>query len=139
QVATLQQWAANGGPEGYPEDLPKTPKFAAAGWRLGKPDQVMTLPTPFTVPADGRGGDRLFVFPLNLPGDKYVRAVEVRPGNPRVALSAVVLLDGSGTARRLEARRTDGPGYPGAAGPGFIPSGVISGFVPGQAPRPFPP
>jgi hypothetical protein len=134
QVATLKAWADAGAPEGDPKDAPKLPAFKT-GWQLGKPDIVLKMPKPFTVPAEGRDVYMHFVFPLDVKTEIYVKAVEVRPGNLKVAHHAVGLLDGSGAARKKVDPKTGG--YVSFGGPGFTPVGFTPGFVPGQTPRPF--
>jgi hypothetical protein len=132
QIATLKEWAAADTPEGNPKDGPPPPKFKD-GWQLGKPDIVLKMKEPFTVPADGRDIYHHFVFPMNLTKDIHVAGVECRPGNPKVAHHAVGLLDTSGTARKLD-EKTKEPGY-GGLNQGFLPAGFTPGYVPGQTPR----
>lgn len=132
QIATLKAWADAGAPAGNPADAPPVPKFKA-GWKLGKPDIVLKMPEPFTIPADGKDVYWAFVFPLNNQKDIYVKGVECRPGNPKVAHHAVGILDTSGTARKLDAKHA-GPGYPGL-NIGFLPAGFTPGYVPGQTSR----
>lgn len=132
QIATLKQWAAAGAPEGDPKDSPPPPKFKD-GWQLGKPDIILKLPEPFSVPEDGRDIYHQFVFPLDIKKDIYVVGVECRPSNPKVAHHAVGLLDTSGEARKRDAK-TKEPGY-GGLDLGFLPAGFTPGYVPGQTPR----
>ncbi len=132
QIATLKTWADAGAPEGDPTDSPRPPVFKT-GWKLGKPDIVLKMPEPFKIPADGKDVYWAFVFPMNLTKDIYVRGVEMRPGNPKVAHHAAGILDTSGTARKLDAKHP-GPGYPGL-NLGFLPAGFTPGYVPGQTPR----
>ena len=74
-----------------------------------------------------------FVFPLEIEKEIYVRAVECRPGNRRVAHHAIGILDATGTARKLDAAQP-GPGYRNFGGAGFVPAGFTPGYVPGQTP-----
>ena len=129
EIAVFARWVEAGMPEGDPRDLPPRPKFRD-GWQLGKPDLILKMDKPFAVPAEGRDVYHHFVFPLNLPRDRYLKGIEVIPGNRRVAHHAVGILDTSGTARRL-ARRHGGHGYPGNT-PGFLPAGFTPGYAPGQ-------
>ncbi len=71
-----------------------------------------------------------FVFRLDLKKEVYLRGIECRPSNRRVAHHAVGILDASGTARKLDEKHP-GPGYPGY-GPGFIPAGFTPGYAPGK-------
>lgn len=132
EIAVIKAWAAAGAPEGDPAHTPPLPAFPT-GWQLGTPDIVLKLPRPFTVPAEGRDVYMHFVFPLALKKEIYVKGVEIRPGNPKVAHHAVGLLDASGTARKKVDPRLGG--YVSFGGPGFTPVGFTPGFVPGQQPR----
>jgi hypothetical protein len=75
---TLIRWASSGAPEGNPTDLPPAPKFTE-GWEIGKPDVVLSIP-PYEVPASGTIDYQNFSVPTNFSEDKWVQAIEVRPG-----------------------------------------------------------
>ena len=45
QIAAIQRWVAGGKIEGNPADLPKFPVWTE-GWRLGRPDLVLTAERP---------------------------------------------------------------------------------------------
>lgn len=138
EIATLQQWAENGTPEGESADLPPIPRFVE-GWQLGKPDMVLSMSKPFTIPAEGNDINRSFPVSVHLPANRYLRAVEFRPGNRRVVHHGILLYDNSGTARRLEAQQGGpGAGYVSFGGPGFVPVGALPGYTPGMAPEQFP-
>ena len=89
ELAVLAAWADNGTPEGDPKDAPPPVKFAE-GWKLGTPDLVLTVPEEFQVGPTGNDVFRCFVLPTNLTEDKYVAAVEVRPGNSRIVHHALL-------------------------------------------------
>ena len=76
---TLLRWAAGGAPQGNPKDLPAPPKFTE-GWEIGPPDAVLTMPQAFDVPAKGTVNYQFFQIPTNFTEDKWVQAIEVRPG-----------------------------------------------------------
>ena len=80
---TLIRWASNGAPQGDPKDLPPPPKFAE-GWEIGKPDAVISMTKPYDVPATGTVAYQYFTMPTNFTEDKWVQAIEVRPGARRV-------------------------------------------------------
>ncbi len=137
EIDTLARWAEAGAPEGDPKDLPPTPRWTA-GWQLGEPDLVATMPRAFDVPLEGRDIYRNFLIPAPLaPGSKtrYVRAVEWRVDNRVVLHHAALFVDRSGASRELEA--TDpAPGFPGM-GPGnaLVPDGQFVGWAPGKVTR----
>lgn len=145
-IAMLAAWVDGGTPEGNPKDAPPPRRFNP-GWQLGQPDLVLTAPSDFTLGASGKDQFRCFVLPTNLPEDKYVTAIEVRPGNPRIVHHTLNFIDTRGQARKLEKeeqaklqKETDtGPGYSVAMGVGFLPSGGMGGWAPGQVPRHLPP
>ncbi len=133
QIALFKSWAENGKAEGDAADLPDAPEFPS-GWHLGEPDMVVGLQEPFKVSAEGLDVYVHFVFPMDLKQDKYIQAVQVLPSNPRVAHHGVILLDGSGNARKLAAKQ-GGDHYFNFGDPGFLTRGFLPGFAPGQATR----
>src|SRR5262245_32664164 len=79
EIDTIARWVEQGAVEGDTADLPPPPKFSN-DWNLGKPDMVLTMPEPFTVPADGDDVYQNFVLSLKIPSGKYIKAIEFRPG-----------------------------------------------------------
>ncbi|MEP7271668.1 MAG: thiol-disulfide isomerase [Acidobacteriota bacterium] len=76
---TLLLWIGGGTPKGDPKDLPPQPVFPA-GWEIGTPDAVISMPKEYEVPASGTINYQYFEAPTNFTEDKWVQAVEVRPG-----------------------------------------------------------
>ena len=136
ELELFQTWEQSGRARGDDADLPPAPQFAE-GWQLGEPDLIVKMPEPFAVPADGPDLLQNFVIPIDIPEDKLVAAVEFHPGNKRVCHHAVLFLDSSGQARRLD-KATPEPGYANFGGPGFLPSGALGGWSVGNTPRPLP-
>jgi peroxiredoxin len=143
---TLEAWVAQGKPEGDPKDAPPPAKFAD-GWTLGEPDLVLEAPADTTVAATGRDLFRVQVLPTNLPEDKFIVAMEVKPGNPRVVHHTLQLIDTTGRGRKLQDEAKDkpgdadgGPGYRVNMGWGFLPdrSGMLGGWAPGMLPKKLP-
>ena len=123
QIATLRRWHEGGAPEGDPKKLPKLPMLPE-GWQLGRPDLVLKMDRPFKLYAEGKDIYRNFVFPLNVPEDKWVRAVEFRPGARSIVHHALFYLVVSGAAREADEADPE-PGYQdkGRAGRQFTPVG----------------
>lgn len=118
QIALFSAWVDGGTPEGDPAALPKAPQFSP-GWELGEPDLIVKMHSAYTLP--GQLGDvfRNFILPVELKETKYIRAMELRPGNKRVVHHANLIVD---RARQL--RRRDGEdGQPGFAGMEVITEG----------------
>lgn len=136
QIGMIGQWAAEGAPEGRAADLPPAPKFTE-GWELGPPDVVVEPSESYTLAAEGADVYRCFVVPTQYPEDRYVAAIEVRPGNRAVVHHMIAYLDSSGAARKLDAADA-GPGYTSFGGVGFPASGALGGWAPGNQPRRLP-
>lgn len=92
QIDTIVTWVDAGAPRGNPADEPKVPVLTE-GWQLGEPDHIITLPT-VNIPAEG--GD---IFPtpnitIDIPEDRWVRAIEIRPSNREVTHHSVLFMAG---------------------------------------------
>ena len=138
-IALLSRWSATGAAEGNPAGLP-IPPAAGGDWQLGTPDLVVTMNTPFRLPAGGTDIYRNFVLPAELDSRRWVRAVELRPGagGGRVIHHARILLDGTGAARSLDAGSAE-PGYDGLMlDHARFPSGHFLGWAPGKTPVELP-
>jgi mono/diheme cytochrome c family protein len=136
QITLIGQWARQGAPEGDPSDLPTPPSFTP-GWQLGKPDLVLKMAQPFTIPAGGRDVYRCFVIPIDASADLMISAVEFRPGNRKVVHHAIMFLDSNGQGRKRDGE--DGqPGFSSFGGPGIIPTGGLGTWVPGAMTRHMP-
>jgi len=107
QIARFREWYEAGEPQGDTKDLPPLPKFTE-GWQLGKPDVILEASKPFVLPAKGSDQYWNFVFRAPVAASRWVRAVEIRPGNKRLVHHANLLVDRSESARREEAAPGDG-------------------------------
>jgi hypothetical protein len=94
----LIQWAEGGAPKGDPKDLPPAPKFAD-GWEIGTPDAVISMPKEFEVPESGTIAYQFFQVPTNFTEDKWVQAIEVRPGARSVVHHVLVFCREPGPRR----------------------------------------
>ena len=133
ELETLQQWAQSGTPMGDSTKVPPAPEFPS-GWQLGEPDLILSMPAPYTVPAEGIDVFRNFVLEGDTQPQRFIKAFEFRPGNPSVVHHAVIMIDQSGTARRKDALE-DEPGFDGMSfGEAREPDGHFLGWTPGKAP-----
>lgn len=105
QIATLRAWVDGGMPEGPPDRLPPAPAFTP-GWQLGEPDLVVEMAEPYVVPAAGPDIYRDFTIPLDLPEDRWVAAIEVRP-SARAVLHHVLIFADDAPADGGRRRGTD--------------------------------
>jgi hypothetical protein len=80
EKSTIGRWAAGGAPEGDPKDLKPAPTFAL-GWGIGKPDVIFEMDEDYPVPARGTIQYEHFYIPTNFSEEKWLKAIEARPGN----------------------------------------------------------
>ena len=120
-IDTLEQWIDQGMPFGDRDQLPPTPP-SVAGWNLPQePDLVIPMSsTPFSVPAEGVVEYQYFVVNPGFKTDRWISAVEVRPGNRSVVHHSIVFI-----------RPPDGTAPAGV--------GWLGAYVPGQRALEFQP
>ena len=132
EVGIVQRWVDGGAVRGDPADLPPAPR-PVDDWPLGAPDVVVTMPEAYVLRAEGPDEYRNFVAPIPVTSPRYVRAFHFRPRS-RAVHHARLLLDRSGSARRL-ARVDPEPGYDDRlAGDAEFPEGHLLAWAPGRVP-----
>jgi tetratricopeptide (TPR) repeat protein len=135
EIALIGQWVEQGALAGSPKHAPAVPKYSSE-WQLGPPDLILHVTQPYQLPADGSEIFWNFIMPVPVKTDRWVRAMEVRPGSPRVFHHANVIIDRSGSARRQE--KVAGVGFPGmdltVEETTFDPDGHFLSWKPGSAP-----
>jgi hypothetical protein len=95
EKALILRWVSAGAPKGDAKDLPPVPPFPE-DWEIGKPDAVITMPEPYVVPASGVIAYQNFTVPTNFTEDKWIQAIEVRPGARSVVHHILVFVRGAG-------------------------------------------
>jgi len=139
QIALFQKWVEQGALEGVPADLPPAPQFAP-GWQLGRPDEIIEAKKPYTLPASGSDMYWNFIFRTPVDRKRWLKAIEIRPGEKRVVHHANILVDRNQSARRQEAE--PGAGFPGMElkieSETFDPDSHFLFWKPGIVPRPEP-
>jgi hypothetical protein len=118
-------------------------------WRLGLPDQILTMPEAYTPVGRDDYPDRYrcFVLPDVVDQDRWIRAVDVLPGMRQMVHHVLLFLTDEPAqiqlARKLESEDPEtgydcwgGPRITPGAGPGLlkIAGGILGGWVPGTAP-----
>jgi hypothetical protein len=124
----LIKWVEAGCPEGDAADAPVAVKFIE-GWRIGKPDLIVESPAVERLPAKGTIPYRYVIAMTNLPEDKWISAMEVRPSSPEVVHHLLVFLGyPPGDPRARTAVKEFAGGL----------KGYFAGMVPGQGHITFP-
>ncbi len=134
EIDLIQRWVAAGAPEGDPDRASEPPSWPG-GWMRGTPDLVVTMDAPYPLPAAGEDVYRNFVVRVPTTRARFVQAIELRPATTRGIHHARILVDRSGSARRLAAADPV-PGYDDRhvdrARP---PDGHFLGWAPGTVPN----
>jgi Flp pilus assembly protein TadD len=136
EVERIAAWVQSGTPEG--EHAAPVAGLGAhhwdAGWQLGKPDLVITLPESYMLQPSGTDVFRIFVLPIPVDRTRYVRGLEFHPGNARVVHHANIRVDRTPASRALD-EADPGPGYNGLVlRSADYPEGHFLGWTPGQVP-----
>ena len=139
EMDVIERWYAQGAPEGSPADR-KSPPHWPEGWQLGQPDLTIELPEAYTLKPGESDVFRNFVLPIPIDRTRYVRGMEVRPGNNRVVHHATIGIDRTRVSRRLDEEDPE----PGFAGGMFSestssPDNHALGWTPGMTPVMEPP
>lgn len=132
EIDILTRWVDAGTPEGNPADLPPPLQFNN-DWTLGPPDLVLQPEADFNVEL---GDDiyRYYSFPTDLRGDRFLSAIDVKPGARSVVHHAVLYFDEKGEST-LRDDRDPGPGFPSAGDAEFLTQGLTGWWVPGEQAR----
>ncbi len=140
EIETIIIWVEQGAKEGDAKDMPPAPRFVE-GWKMGQPDVVISMLEDYTIAPTGPDEYVTFVVPTGFTEDKWVRGIEMRPGNRRVVHHGHVFVAAPDPANpgklKLPIRlRTGNLGHAGANWP-VVDDGCSSpdgGRQPGQAP-----
>jgi hypothetical protein len=92
---TLLSWIAAGCPEGNRADLP-APAHFSEGWTIPGPDLVVSMPEPYTVPAEGVIEYVHISVDPGFHEDRWVKAAEIMPGNKAVVHHCNIFLQPPG-------------------------------------------
>ncbi len=139
EIKLLADWVEADCPAGEPRDAPPA-RVWSSDWALGKPDLELKVKEAYTLGAAGPDELRVFVIPAGLTEGRWIRAIDFRPGNPRIVHHILSGYDITGRARELDAEDPS-PGYATFGGYGrlkngfpFFPQGSLGGWAPGKNP-----
>jgi hypothetical protein len=128
---TMIRWADGGAPKGDPKDLPPLPKFAE-GWEIGTPDTIISMPREFEVKESGTIAYQFFEAPTNFTEDKWIQAIEVRPGARSVVHHVLVFCREPGARRpRFHPGRPKPWSFGHGGGEQGLPGSLIATTAPG--------
>jgi hypothetical protein len=91
EIATIVRWAESGAPQGNPADLPKPLTFRSeAEWFIGEPDLTVTTDNDFVMYPHGPDWWIDQFGEVKLTEDRWIKAMEIKPSNPKIVHHAVV-------------------------------------------------
>ncbi len=132
-IDVFRRWAAAGAPLGNAAAAPEPPRFSSA-WSLGEPDLVVEFPAD-TVAAEGRDLYRNLVVRFPLQESRWVRALDLRPGNERVVHHARMMVDSTASSRELALEdAAEALEVMHVSGEAHDPPGFFLGWTPGKVP-----
>ena len=129
----ISDWVANGMPQGDPTLEASIPEFPE-GSVVGVPDAVFTMQEEYLIEGNNQDDYRVFVFSTNFTEDKYLKSIEIMPGNLSAVHHVLVNIDTLGACAALDAS-TPEYGYECESGfcVGNIPQ-LSAGYTPGMVP-----
>ena len=138
EIDLIVNWVEGGAPRGDEKDLPSGPLFSDA-WALGTPDLVLKPQSESQVAADA-DQYRNFWLAADLKEDRWLTAIDLRPGNASVVHCATFYLEGGASTAAPASQpskgsngRSDEPMSPPASNPQPLTSNLcLSTWAPGQ-------
>jgi peroxiredoxin len=124
----LMDWIRDGMPRGNPDEDPP-PKKWAKDWRIGKPDKVYSMSSTYNVPAEGVVEYKYFTVRTDNATDKWIQAMEARPGAEEVVHHILVFIKDPKSPELITSRIGLEDGFLCATVPGDTPSIFPEGYA----------
>lgn len=121
ELLTLVDWIDSGAPRGTGPDPLREPLSSAGGWKLGSPDLTLRARERIALPLQPASSYRYFRLGESGSEDRWVRATELRPDDPKSVHHMVVFA---------------GPSSAPAAAMGF--DHIVGSWSPGKEAMTFP-
>lgn len=136
ELQKIVDWVNNGTPQGNMANAPAPPTYTNVYQLPGTPDIEVKIPN-YTSQATTNDEYVCFSIPINNPTLRYVKAVEVVPGNPSIVHHAIITADTSSSKPSVTTTYTNCynvmgqfglAGYDPGSGPVILPSVVPAKF-----------
>ena len=128
EMDMILEWSSGGYPQG-PRNMAPDPVTETKGWSLGEPELELSMTEPFTLDASTAEVVRYFVLPTGTTETLFITGADVIPGALPVVRDVAIYVDGTGTARELDAADA-APGF--SENNRFPRSAPIALWSPGQ-------
>jgi hypothetical protein len=91
EISTVVRWVEGGAPLGDPGEMPKPLTFRPeAEWFIGEPDLTVTTTNDFVMYPKGPDWWLDQFGEVTLTEDRWIKAMEIKPSNPKIVHHAVV-------------------------------------------------
>jgi ribosomal protein S28E/S33 len=133
EVDVIVNWVEGGAPKGDDKDLPSG-RLVKDDWTLGKPNLTLKPSRKVEVAADA-DEERTFVLPTKLKEDRWLAAVEFRPGKRSVVHCATVMVEDPGSAAQAVPSPSQKAGVNRLISPAQVPvqmATTLAKWLPGQ-------
>jgi hypothetical protein len=91
EMDLIVNWVEGGAPKGEDKDYPTTPVYSD-DWSSGEPDVILQLAKEQKIASDA-DEVRAFILPTNFKQERWINAIDLRPSNGAVVLSASIYLE----------------------------------------------
>ena len=106
EMNLLLTWVTGGTPIGS-QDKDPAPMTIDTLWRLGPPDVTLPFPREFTIGGDVREQLAEFIIPTGGSERRWIRAVDLKPGNPAIVRAATIAVRVPASAATSDSLRVE--------------------------------
>ena len=133
----LLRWIAQGTPEGDPKAASRIVLPPADTVTPPRPDIVADMGVTYSPNTKVTDDYRCFIIDPSLTADRYLRATDVKPGNPRIVHHVILFEILAADAAKIRAKDAAevGPGYTCYGGAGANNAQMLTGWAPGGVPN----
>ena len=132
QIRLIKTWCNTGSKKGDDIEPPSPPDWPG-DWQLGEPDLIASMPSAYSLQAEGRDIYRNFVLKVPITKPLYVKELEFHPENARVVHHALIYIDSTRQSQRRD-NADPKPGFGGMRVPmsAGMPEGQFLSWQPGK-------
>ena len=133
----LLRWIAQGAPEGDPKAESRVVLPPADTVAPPRPDIIADMGVTYNPNTKLTDDYRCFIIDPKLTADRYLRATDVRPGNPRIVHHVILFEIPAAAATKVRQKddAEEGPGYTCFGGAGSGSAQMVTGWAPGGVPN----
>ena len=132
EIDILVEWCNGGTPEGKTPIPTKSPN-SKSHFDIDEPDLIVGMPSHYTLDESTSEATRFFVLSLDLKRERWIQAIDIRPGNSSIVRTATLFTDNSGKAKLLDSK-DPGLGFSSADDADLTFETLLALWLPGQQP-----